>query len=73
MFGLMGELNSIVKKAGDAILKVYGEESYGVQIKADDSPVTLADIAANEVICEGLQKLDPGIPKNLLNRMDNLP
>lgn len=62
LFGLMGELNSIVKKAGDAILKVYGGESYGVQIKADDSPVTLADIAANEVICEGLLKLDPGIP-----------
>lgn len=51
---------SIAKDAGDAIMKIYNSADFGVEHKADDSPLTLADKAANDVICDGLKKL--GIP-----------
>ena len=39
--------------AGEEILKVYNDESsdFGVEIKADNSPLTIADKLSNEVIC----------------------
>ena len=37
-------------------------DTLGVQHKDDDSPVTNADLKANAIVLEGLQKLTPGIP-----------
>jgi len=51
----------IVARAGDAIMKVYGE-GFSVQHKADDSPLTLADLESQRVILEGLSALTPDIP-----------
>ncbi|MGI9322925.1 MAG: 3'(2'),5'-bisphosphate nucleotidase CysQ [Pseudomonadales bacterium] len=48
--------------AGEAILDIYERDDHGIQTKADDSPVTLADLAAHQVILDGLQKLAPDIP-----------
>lgn len=42
------------KAAGQEILKVYHSADVGVEMKADDSPLTLADKAAHEVIMEYL-------------------
>lgn len=52
------QLLDIAKRAGDAILEIY-HQSEGIVIdrKADDSPLTEADRAANAIICEGLEKL----------------
>jgi 3'(2'), 5'-bisphosphate nucleotidase len=41
--------------AGAAIMEIYGEEDLGVQTKADDSPVTRADKAADQIIYDGLR------------------
>lgn len=46
--------------AGDAIMEVYESDDFGVDIKADDSPLTKADLASNNVITAAL--LDTGIP-----------
>lgn len=47
-------------KAGDAILKIYETEDFGVDMKSDHSPLTKADLASNEVIMEYLSQT--GIP-----------
>jgi 3'(2'), 5'-bisphosphate nucleotidase len=55
-------MSALAREAGAAILQVYGGEDFGVQIKADDSPLTRADLAANKIIVEGLQRWASGIP-----------
>lgn len=55
-------ITAIAKDAGDAIMKIYNSADFGVEQKADDSPLTLADKAANDVICAGLEKLDFKFP-----------
>jgi 3'(2'), 5'-bisphosphate nucleotidase len=60
---LIPELLEIARKAGDAILKIYHSEAdFGVEAKSDSSPLTLADKAANEVICRGLEALPVSFP-----------
>lgn len=55
---LIPQLSDIAKAAGAAILEIYNN-CEGVEIikKADDSPLTAADKASNDVICKGLEKL----------------
>ncbi len=52
----------IARKAGAAILEVYNRPDFGVEQKADDSPLTAADRAAHAVIDAGLRELTPEIP-----------
>ncbi|MBT0726068.1 3'(2'),5'-bisphosphate nucleotidase CysQ [Rosenbergiella australiborealis] len=60
---MLEQINHIARLAGEEILKIYHRaEGLGVQVKADDSPVTAADLAANKIIIEGLQALTPDIP-----------
>lgn len=51
---------STALQAGKAILSVYQSFDQGVEYKKDDSPLTKADMAAHEVIVNGLQ--ETGIP-----------
>jgi 3'(2'), 5'-bisphosphate nucleotidase len=44
--------------AGSAILEVYIEADFGVESKADESPLTLADRRAHEVITESLKETE---------------
>ncbi|MDQ6843065.1 MAG: 3'(2'),5'-bisphosphate nucleotidase CysQ [Bacteroidota bacterium] len=46
--------------AGEAILKVYGSEDFGVEMKNDKSPLTLADKAAHTIIVSHLEST--GLP-----------
>ncbi|MFT6320051.1 MAG: 3'(2'), 5'-bisphosphate nucleotidase, partial [Granulosicoccus sp.] len=47
---LAKEVAKIAKKAGDAIMKIYdNSDNFQVQHKADESPLTIADQAANEI------------------------
>jgi 3'(2'), 5'-bisphosphate nucleotidase len=55
------KINSIAKKAGDEIMKVY-QQDFEVDYKADNSPLTKADIKSNEIITESLKDLYPEIP-----------
>lgn len=52
---------TIAKAAGEAILQVYGTD-FNVVKKEDQSPLTLADLAAHNVIVAGLKALTPNIP-----------
>ncbi|MGQ9836445.1 MAG: 3'(2'),5'-bisphosphate nucleotidase CysQ [Cyanobacteriota bacterium] len=48
--------------AGQAILEIYQQEQVQVSTKADQSPLTEADLASHHLILQGLQDLTPGIP-----------
>ncbi len=54
---LIPDLLRIAQAAGDAILTIYHSNDLGVEHKSDDSPLTKADQASNQVICDGLKKL----------------
>ncbi len=57
-------LKDIAVKAGDEILKIYHDKALSgeVDYKSDNSPLTLADQASNEVIVNALKSLYPDIP-----------
>ncbi|ABE40902.1 inositol monophosphatase [Rhodopseudomonas palustris BisB5] len=57
---LMQPLTDLVLRAGAAILAV--DRSAPVEQKPDGSPVTIADLAADRIIAEGLTQLALGIP-----------
>jgi 3'(2'), 5'-bisphosphate nucleotidase len=58
---LLSELVAIAYSAGGAILKLC-DSDIGARTKADGSPLTQADLAANETILEGLAGKFPGVP-----------
>ena len=43
-------------------MQVYGGDDFGTVTKADNSPLTKADLASNKVILEQLQALTPDVP-----------
>ncbi|MET0617766.1 MAG: 3'(2'),5'-bisphosphate nucleotidase CysQ [Luteibacter sp.] len=59
--GWLDPVCAIARDAAEAILVIYAQD-FEVVRKDDDSPVTAADLAAQKVIAEGLQKLAPGVP-----------
>lgn len=60
---MLDQVCQLARNAGDAIMQVYdGTKPMGVVSKADNSPVTAADIAAHTVIMDGLRTLTPDIP-----------
>ena len=58
---LLEVLESVARQAGRAILALYGS-SAGVRLKDDSTPVTEADLAADQVIAAGLAEHFPDIP-----------
>jgi 3'(2'), 5'-bisphosphate nucleotidase len=59
---LLDEVSEIGRRAGEAILAVYASPSSGATLKADDSPLTLADLAAHRLITGALAQLTPDVP-----------
>ena len=53
---------SLALKSGDAIMGVYNSDKFEVSVKSDDSPITLADKKADEIISKGLRKYFPNVP-----------
>lgn len=51
----------LAKQAGTAIMKIYNRD-FTVDVKADDSPLTEADLVSHHCIMDGLKKLTPDIP-----------
>ncbi len=58
---LLEPVLDIARQAGRAILEIY-ENDFEVQSKADESPLTAADLASHGVIHDGLAKLTPDVP-----------
>jgi 3'(2'), 5'-bisphosphate nucleotidase len=59
---VLAAIADLTEAAGRAILEVYAADEQGVQVKADSSPVTEADLRAEAVILAGLAELAPHIP-----------
>ncbi len=59
---LLPKVHEIAKDAGEIIMQVY-KKGFDTEIKADDSPVTTADLAANAYIEKALKSLMPDIPQ----------
>lgn len=58
---IIDEIIQIARHAGENILKIYGTD-FSVETKKDNSPLTAADMAAHNTICEELTRLTPDIP-----------
>ena len=54
-------INNIVYDAGQAILDIY-DTAFEVEIKSDNSPLTIADQNSHMIIESGLKSLFPNIP-----------
>ena len=53
---------SLALTSGAVIMDVYKSSAFEVLLKSDDSPVTIADKKADEVISKGLKKYFPEVP-----------
>ncbi len=58
---MKADLIELTRRAGEAILEIYASD-FEVQVKADASPLTLADLAAHRIIESALRALTPDIP-----------
>jgi 3'(2'), 5'-bisphosphate nucleotidase len=62
-FDLLCEtMRRLAIEAGEAIMAIYGAPDLGVSAKADQSPVTAADLAADRIIGAGLRAAFPELP-----------
>ena len=61
--GMTEKMLPVLQQASKAILDIYvDEDRFHTELKGDDSPLTAADKASNQIICEALGDLFPGIP-----------
>jgi 3'(2'), 5'-bisphosphate nucleotidase len=59
----LNELCRIAKLAGQEILRIYMDsKDVEIERKSDSSPLTIADKASNDIICMGLENIDPYYP-----------
>lgn len=63
-FARLGEqLIPLVRQAGQALLRYYADvATLDVQTKSNHTPLTAADLAAHDILVQGLRKLYPDIP-----------
>jgi 3'(2'), 5'-bisphosphate nucleotidase len=59
---MIGKVEELLQKAGDAIMEVYASSNFDESRKADLSPVTRADHLSSQIINQGLSVLFPSIP-----------
>lgn len=68
---LVAQLLTLARRAGDAIMAIYANrETYHIQQKTDDSPLTAADLASHQVIVAGLEQL---LPLPIISEEGELP
>ena len=58
---LVSEMRRLALEGGAAIMEIYDSGDLGVETKADESPVTAADRAADRVISAGLRAAFPDV------------
>ena len=61
---LLDSVISIAQKAGSEILEIYNSDKFtdSIEFKDDNSPLTIADKASNDIIINKLKELDSTIP-----------
>ena len=58
----MLKILKIAKQAGEEIIKIYSSNSFGIEYKKDESPLTRADKISNEIILTNLREIYPEVP-----------
>jgi 3'(2'), 5'-bisphosphate nucleotidase len=61
-YALLNNLHRLMWEASDAIMTVYRADDFGETLKSDQSPVTRADLAAHQVLVDGLRRLTGDVP-----------
>lgn len=59
---LVAEMRRLSLQAGAKIMEIYAADDFDVKLKSDESPVTVADEAADAIISAGLTKAFPKLP-----------
>ncbi len=59
---LLERVAAIAREAGREILEVYNRDGIAATAKADNSPLTAADLRAHRLIVRRLGELTPGVP-----------
>lgn len=54
-------MRRLALEAGDRIMEIYTADDFDVKLKSDDSPVTIADEAADAIISAGLRQAFPEV------------
>jgi 3'(2'), 5'-bisphosphate nucleotidase len=54
-------MRNLALEAGAKIMEIYDSDDFEVMLKSDDSPVTIADEAADAIISAGLRAAFPGV------------
>jgi 3'(2'), 5'-bisphosphate nucleotidase len=55
---MIAQLVDLARRAGDAIMAIYNDrDTYNIQHKTDESPLTAADLAANSLIAAELPRI----------------
>ncbi len=68
---LIARLVDLSRRAGDAIMAIYNHrDSYNIQHKTDESPLTAADLAAHQLIANELPHL---LPVPMISEEGELP
>jgi len=57
----LDDIELIAREAGKAVMEIY-KKDFSIEYKEDNSPLTEADLKANDIICSSLEKLYPSIP-----------
>ncbi|MFV2054345.1 3'(2'),5'-bisphosphate nucleotidase CysQ [Aliiroseovarius sp. YM-037] len=58
---LIPVIRRLALKAGDKIMEIYNSDDFDVKLKLDESPVTVADEAADAIISAGLREAFPDV------------
>lgn len=59
---LLPQIVALAGQADKAIMEVYAGDDFGTTAKADNSPLTKADLASHHIITEALGQLTPDFP-----------
>lgn len=60
---LRNSLEDVARKAGHAVMEIYNDvDRFAVEQKSDNSPLTAADTASNNIICDHLEQMYGGFP-----------
>lgn len=60
--GLLPQVISLAREAGEAIMTLYGEEAVETRAKHDGSELTQADLASDKILLHGLAQVSPQLP-----------
>lgn len=66
------EVIALARQVSEAVLEIYNRSDYTVVEKADESPLTEADLAANEILTHGLRQLT-STPLPIISEESQLP